>query len=157
MRSQSLKQYNRHPKRPSIYSTSPPVHISNASTIWEYDQSMTIPKYTPSPLMTSSNLPPKGKVHSLKRESHGIPIPGRAQSHDDIHMFSSPPSSASGRYSPSKFIICNSPGSPPAHHYGQAMPSASRNVTNSSGCSYSASPLSSSVPTGGGVDMHRLA
>lgn len=172
MRSNSMKQYNQQPNRsgyldstkPShlvtgTYSASPPNNINTTPTIWQYDQSMmNIPPYMSSPaMMLTAQLPPKGKIQSLKREeSHGIPIPGRAQSHDDIHLLSSPRSPASGRYSPSKFIICGSTGSPPTHHYGQTVPSVTNSVTNSSVYSYSASPLSSSVPTGGGIGIHRL-
>lgn len=113
------------------------------------------------------SLPPKGKIHSLIREeSRGIPIPGRTQSHDDIHLLggNSPRSPGSGRYSPSKFIICGSPGSPPMIHYGQPMAQVVHNANNytsnthsSQNNSQTASPLSSSVPTGGGVGIHRLA
>lgn len=113
------------------------------------------------------SLPPKGKIHSLIREeSRGIPIPGRTQSHDDIHLLggNSPRSPGSGRYSPSKFIICGSPGSPPMIHYGTPMAQVvhnaniyNNNTHSSHNNSQTASPLSSSVPTGGGVNMNRLA
>lgn len=106
------------------------------------------------------NLPPKGKIHSLIcEESRGIPIPGRTQSHDDIHQLggNSPRSPGSGRYSPSKFIICRgTPNSPPIVHYDQPMMNENNIAIRSN--SQTILPLSSSVPIGGGcVGIHRLA
>lgn len=120
---------------------------------------MDIDSHHIAPFVQLSNLPPKGKIHSLIREeSRAIPIPGRAQSHDDIRMLRGTPPKSPGRYSPSRYIICGSPGSPPIGHYGPQLIAGAGGSASRNAFSYSqvVSPLSSSVPTGGG-GSNRLA
>lgn len=116
-----------------------------------------------SPIYTTQSLtsPIKGIIPRLQREeSEVIPIPGRAQSHDDIRMLGT----GSGYNSPNS-NYCISPNSP----RGQYMYSCSPVGLNSSppinysgspnkggytiarrALSRATSPLSSSVPGGGG-------
>lgn len=141
---------------------SPPLSETSGLYIDQIDTyPMDIDSHQIAPFVQLSNLPPKGKIHSLIREeSRAIPIPGRAQSHDDIRMLRGTPprSPASGRYSPSRYIICGSPGSPPIGHYGPHLIAGAGSSGSSNAFSYSqvVSPLSSSVPTGGG-GSNRLA
>lgn len=111
---------------------------------------------------TSLTSPLKGVIPTLMREeSHSIPIPGRAQSHDDIRMigvgsnnnscYGSPRSNYGFTpISPTGQFMCNSPThfSPPVTystgnqlHVGGAM--VARRAL-----SRAVSPLSHSVPTG---------
>lgn len=144
---------------PRYMAPSPP--LSETSGLYN-DQNYTCPMDIDSHHMAPqlSNLPPKGKIHSLIREeSRAIPIPGRAQSHDDIRMLRGTPPKSPGRYSPSRYIICGSPGSPPIGHYGPPhLITGAGGSVSSNAFSYSqvVSPLSSSVPTGGG-GSNRLA
>lgn len=91
-----------------------------------------------------------------RQESSSIPIPGRAQSHDDIHLISNSPRYESFSPNSSRYISYDSPGSSPFTQYGSQL-RAGRTVA-SRAISRTESPLSSSVPTiGSGIVDHRLA
>lgn len=116
-----------------------------------------------SPYTTQSLTSPiKGIIPRLQREaSEGIPIPGRAQSHDDIRMlgtgsgYSSPnsnycisPNSPRGQY----MYSCSPVGmnsSPPINYHGS--PTKGGYTVARRALSRATSPLSSSVPGTGGT------
>lgn len=114
---------------------------------------------------SSLTSPLKGTIPKLLREeTRSIPIPGRAQSHDDIRMFrvgvssssccSSPQSTCFSPASPSGLYmnLCNSPdsSSPPVSGYdGRRLGAGTGPATVTRKLFYRAtSPLSNSVPTG---------
>lgn len=130
-----------------LYFESPNYHIyTNLAMGCPIEDSTTTTPLTP-------QAPAKAVSQPLqRRESQGIPIPGRPQYQDD--MPGSPQSTSSlDRYSTGPAKFAGSPGSPVNNRLGV-------------GCGYTGvvnraiyrarSPLSSSVPTGGAVDT-RLA
>lgn len=108
---------------------------------------------------TSLTTPIKGIIPKLQRcdETQGIPIPGRAQSHDDIRMIGSGCSSPGSNYGISpmsprtQYIYGSSPSgmnnnSPPISCYGSPHLNIGNAVARRA-LSRATSPLSSSVPT----------
>lgn len=136
---------------PSAYSTSSFIaHNSMAPYSYRSDAAQ------PSSYTTQSlTIPIKGIIPKLQREeSDVIPIPGRAQSHDDIRMVSS------GYSTPSYGVSPNSPRSQYMYGCSPNMPYSSSPPINSGSpvakggiavarrqLSRATSPLSSSVPT----------
>lgn len=116
---------------------------------------------------TSLTSPLKGTIPKLQREeTQNIPIPGRAQSHDDIRMIGS----GSGYSSPSGSNYCISPVSPKGQFFGSSP--VGMGMSSSPPVSYygnshlgvaggapmvrrvmsrAASPLSSSVSSNSGI------
>lgn len=108
---------------------------------------------------TSLTTPIKGIIPKLQRqESQGIPIPGRAQSHDDIRFIGSGYSSPGSNYGISpmspRHMYGSSPigfnggnSSPPISCYGSPYLGTGNVTVARRALSRATSPLSSSVPT----------
>lgn len=128
---------------------------SSASQLPQYQASSSPPTITESYYTTQSlTTPIKGIIPKLQHEeSKGIPIPGRAQSHDDIRMLGAP-SSSYGSPNSNYGVSPNSPrGS--QYMYGCSPNSssgfnASPPIRNTYGSYASTTAISGSV-SGGGV------
>lgn len=153
------------PYHPTHSSTAPPTPAATASTNafqWDNQPVERLANSGQEYTTTSLTSPLKGVIPTLMREeSHSIPIPGRAQSHDDIRMFGvgsnnnscyiSPrsnycftPISPTGQYT------CESPTnlSPPINYYSGNKLHVGGAMVARRALSRAASPLSHSVPTG---------
>lgn len=149
------------------------IDTAKASTVISTNESQTKQMYSATHQQQQQQLPPmsytttslttpiRGIVPKLQRtEPQGIPIPGRAQSHDDIRMFGSGYSSPSSNYGVSPMsprahylygsspIGINNYNSPPISCYGSPHLGVGNATVARRALSRATSPLSSSVPTG---------
>lgn len=144
-------------------STAPTTPLATAQTsAFQWGPSDRSANSTQEYTTTSLTSPLKGVIPSLMREeSHSIPIPGRAQSHDDIRMigvgsnnnicYGSPRSNyCFSPISPTGQYTCNSPInlSPPVNYYSGNQLHVGGTMVARRALSRAASPLSNSVPTG---------